>query len=68
MVADSSAKRTKKRIALRYPSCVERKTRLEPTMLAGNSRELYLHPQPLEGATWGRFGRGMFQCKTKKDS
>ena len=29
MVADPSAKRTKKRIALCYPSCVERKTRLE---------------------------------------
>ena len=52
MVADSSAKRTKKRIALCYPSCVERKTRLEPAF-AGISRELYLHPQPLKGEILG---------------
>ena len=26
---------------------------------------LYLHPQPLEGATWGRFGRDLF-ISTKK--
>ena len=45
-VADSSAKRTKKAIIFRLSLCVERKTRLEPTLRAGSSRELYLHPPP----------------------
>ena len=66
MVADPSAKRTKKRIALCYPSCVERKTSHEPTMLVGNSRELYLHPQPLEGASGVTSGKVCFNAKRKK--
>ena len=41
----------KKRIALCYPSCVERKTRLEPTLWA-IARERYLHPRPLRGEHW----------------
>ena len=32
----------------------ERKTRLEPTLRVGNTRELYLHPRPLRGEIWGR--------------
>ena len=58
----------KKMIALCYPSCDERKTRLEPTMLVGNSRELYLHPQPLEGASGVTSGEVCFNAKRKKDS
>ena len=66
MVADFSAKRTKKRIALCYPSCVERKMRLEPTMLVGNSRKPYLYPQPLEGVSGVASGEGCFNAKRKK--
>ena len=40
-----------KRLVFSQPIVFERKTRLEPTMLAGISRELYLHPQPLEGVS-----------------
>ena len=40
----------KKAIIFRLSLCVERKTRLEPTLRVGNSRELYLHPLPLKGA------------------
>ena len=29
------------------------------------SRELYLHPQPLKGATWGRFVRAIVCASTK---
>ncbi len=48
-------------------SFVERKTRLEPTLRVRHSREIYLHPQPLEGVF------GVASCKNiyfqrKKDS
>ena len=51
-------------------SSFERKTRLEPALRADNSRELYLHPQPLKGATWGRFVRAIVSdsAKRKKQS
>ena len=55
-----------KRLVFSQPFVFERKTRLEPTMLVGNSRELYLHSQPLEGATWGRFVRVTVCTSTKR--
>ena len=46
MVADSSAKRTKKAIIFRLSLCVERKTRHEPTLRAGIFANYIYTPDP----------------------
>ena len=66
MVADSSAKRTKKRIALCYPLCVERKTRLAHTRSVGGfSRTISTPPTPGRGVLWS-LGQNLIILKTKR--
>ena len=69
MVAESFRETHKKRIALCYPSCVERKTRLEPAF-AGISRELMFTPPTPERGDLGSLcaSHRFRQCKMKKDS
>ena len=49
-----------------YLSYMQQKTRPEPALRACDcSRIIFTPPQPLEGATWSRFGRDLF-ISTKK--
>ena len=65
IVADTSAKRTKKAIIFRLSLCVERKTRLAPTLrVCGFSRIIFTPPTPERGV-WGRFVRDTYH-QTKK--